>query len=97
MRVIQLISQTVLGGAESFGFSLGADLARRGHDDGEVRAERVSLQVGVRVDEPHQPDPAPTSRTQVELSRPPGRAPVAQRTQIVIGFVLTTLPRRVRR
>jgi glycosyltransferase involved in cell wall biosynthesis len=32
MRILQLISQTVLGGAESFGFSLGSELARRGHD-----------------------------------------------------------------
>jgi glycosyltransferase involved in cell wall biosynthesis len=32
MRVLQLISQTVIGGAETFGFSLSAELARRGHD-----------------------------------------------------------------
>lgn len=32
MRVLQLISQTVIGGAESFGFVLGSELANRGHD-----------------------------------------------------------------
>jgi glycosyltransferase involved in cell wall biosynthesis len=32
VRVIQLISQTMIGGAEGFGFTLSAELARRGHD-----------------------------------------------------------------
>jgi glycosyltransferase involved in cell wall biosynthesis len=32
MRIIQLIPQNVLGGAESYGFTLGAAMARRGHE-----------------------------------------------------------------
>ena len=31
MRIIQLIPQTVLGGAESYGFTLATEFARRGH------------------------------------------------------------------
>lgn len=32
MRILQLIPQTVIGGAEGFGFTLSAELARRGHE-----------------------------------------------------------------
>jgi len=32
MRIVQLISQTVIGGAENFAFLLSAELTRRGHD-----------------------------------------------------------------
>ena len=31
MRILQLVAQTVLGGAETYGFNLAAELARRGH------------------------------------------------------------------
>jgi len=32
MRILQLVAQTKVGGAENFGFALGSELARRGHD-----------------------------------------------------------------
>jgi glycosyltransferase involved in cell wall biosynthesis len=32
MRILQLISQTFIGGAETFGFAVSAELARRGHE-----------------------------------------------------------------
>ncbi|MDM7915519.1 MAG: glycosyltransferase family 4 protein [Candidatus Eisenbacteria bacterium] len=32
LRIVQLVSQTVIGGAETFGFELSAALARRGHE-----------------------------------------------------------------
>lgn len=32
MRIVQLVSQTTVGGAESFGFVLSRELARRGHE-----------------------------------------------------------------
>lgn len=32
MRILQLVAQTKVGGAENFGFALGSELARRGHE-----------------------------------------------------------------
>ena len=32
MRIVQLIAQNVLGGAESYGFAIGSAMARRGHE-----------------------------------------------------------------